>query len=257
MLIDSHCHLTAERFHDDQDVIIRHAREAGLQHLICIGTGCDDGERALALSRAHPGLISASVGLDPFSAHAAGDAFAEQLARLQELIVDGHYVALGEIGLDYHYDLGPKQQQWQRCAAQLDLAVRSDLPVVIHVREAFEDMLALLREHPRARGVIHSFTGDPEQGAAFLELGWFLGFNGIVTFKNAGSIAEAAAACPADRLLLETDSPYLAPVPKRGKRCEPAFLPHTAAHVAALRGERLDDVAAWSTRNARQLFRLD
>ncbi|MFW5845861.1 MAG: TatD family hydrolase [Planctomycetota bacterium] len=256
MLVDTHCHLTSDRFIDDREAVLERMQAAGVVHAICIGTGCADGEAVRSLCQEQPSLLSGTAGLDPFSCHQAGAAFADELARLEALLGLGGWVGLGEIGLDYHYDLDPAPVQRERFALQLDLAARLDLPVVIHVRDAVEDCLAVLREHPTNRGVIHSFTGHPAAAEGFLGLGWHLSFNGIATFKNAPEVAAAAAACPADRLLVETDSPYLAPVPRRGKRCEPAFVAHTLDFIAQLRGERAEDCAAWTTRNATRLFRL-
>jgi TatD DNase family protein len=237
--------------------VIARARAAGLDWMITIGTGCDDGTAALALRAEHPDCLAATVGLDPFSSHEAGAAFDDELARLADLLAGGGFVGLGEIGLDYHYDLDPRPLQQARFAQQLDLAVARDLPVVIHIRDAFDDALAVLGEHPRARGVIHSFSAGPELAERCLALGWHLGFNGMATFSNAKDVTAAACACPADRILFETDAPYLAPQPHRGRRCEPAHVVDTLGLIADARGERRDDLAAWSSRNARALFALD
>jgi TatD DNase family protein len=166
-------------------------------------------------------------------------------------------VAVGEIGLDYHYDLDPRNVQAERFERQLELAVRFDLPVVIHVREAHDDMAAILEAHPRNRGVIHSFTGGPAEAERYLAIGWHLAFNGVLTFKNADDVREAARCVPLDRLLVETDSPYLAPGPKRGARCEPAFVVHTLQALAAARGEDLAVLESATTANARTLFGLN
>jgi TatD DNase family protein len=146
--------------------------------------------------------------------------------------------------------------QAERFERQLDLAVRLDLPVVVHVREAHDDLASILEAHPRSRGVIHSFTGGVAEAERYLRAGWSLAYNGVLTFKKAEGLREAARATPADRMLVETDSPYLAPVPLRGTRCEPAFVAHTLAALAAARGEPLADVDAATTRNAVELFRL-
>ncbi|MHC5068716.1 MAG: TatD family hydrolase [Planctomycetota bacterium] len=256
MLIDSHCHLTSDRFADDRSAVIAACRAANLGHCLCIGTGVDDAYAALDLQATWPDLISVAAGLDPFTSFDAGDDFDHQLARLDELLLQGECRALGEIGLDYHYDLDPAPVQRSKLHRQLTLAERHHLPVVIHVRDAHDDMVAVLSEHPDVRGVIHSFTAGPAEAERYLALGWHLAFNGVVTFKNAAEVREAAKLTPADRLLVETDSPYLAPVPLRGKRCQPAYIQHTVDHLAAVRGERSQDIAAWTTRNAIQLFKL-
>jgi len=256
-MIDTHCHLTHAKFAGDADDAIARALAAGVTACVTIGTGVDDGVRARALALRHAGAVFATVGLDPFSSHAAGPAFDDAHQALAELLAAGGFVAVGEIGLDYHYDLDPRNVQAERFERQLELAVRLDLPVVIHVREAHEDMAAILGAHPRNRGVIHSFTGGPAEAERYLAIGWYLAFNGVVTFKNADEVREAARLVPLDRILVETDSPYLAPGPKRGARCEPAFVVHTLHALAAARGEDASALESATTANARGLFRLD
>jgi TatD DNase family protein len=256
-MIDSHCHLTHAKFSDDVDAVVARASDAGVSACVTIGTGVEDAIRARELAHRHSGTVFASAGLDPFSSHAAGDAFDGAYEALAGLLDDGGFVALGEIGLDYHYDLDPRPVQSERFERQLDLAQRLDLPVVIHVREAHDDMAAILKLHPRSRGVIHSFTGGPAEAERYLAIGWHLAFNGVVTFKNADELRAAARVVPADRILVETDSPYLAPSPKRGVRCEPAFVAYTLHALAALRGEDPAALDALTTANARTLFRLD
>lgn len=255
-MIDTHCHLTHARFSADAEAAIARAKDAGVSACITIGTGVQDAERTRALARLHPGFVFATAGLDPFSAHAAGDTFDEAFQALIGLLEAGGFHAVGEIGLDYHYDLDPRGVQAERFERQLDLAVRLDLPVVVHVREAHDDLASILEAHPRSRGVIHSFTGGVAEAERYLRAGWSLAYNGVLTFKKAEGLREAARATPADRMLVETDSPYLAPVPLRGTRCEPAFVAHTLAALAAARGEPLADVDAATTRNAVELFRL-
>lgn len=255
-VFDSHCHLTHDRFSADRDDAIARARDAGLVACVTIGTGVADAGHAADLAGRHPGFVHATAGLDPFSAHRAGDGFDDELAALAELLAGGRFVAVGEIGLDYHYDLDPRPVQARRFEAQLDLAERLDLPVVIHVRDAHADMAAVLAAHPGVGGVIHSFTAGPAEAEAYLALGWYVAFNGVATFRNAPEVREAAALVPAERLLVETDSPYLAPVPRRGTRCEPAFVAHTVAALAETRGEPVAALAAATTASARRLFRL-
>ena len=190
VIFDTHCHLTHHRLADDVDAIVDRAREAGLAGCITIGTGVEDGRRACDLTSRFEGFIHRTVGLDPFSAHAAGDAFDDEFAAMSELLRAGGFVGLGEIGLDYHYDLDPRLVQAERFECQLDLAVELDLPVVIHVRDAHDDMAAILGQHPKNRGVIHSFTGEPATATRYLELGWHLGLGGVVTFKNADALRQ-------------------------------------------------------------------
>jgi TatD DNase family protein len=255
-LIDTHCHLTHRRFAEGAGEAIGRAKEAGIVACVTIGTGVDDALRARALAREHPAFLAATAGLDPFSAHAAGAAFDEELTRLAALLREGGFVAVGEIGLDYHYDLDPRPLQAQRFERQLDLAEQLGLPVVVHVRDAHEDLAVILSAHPRSRGVVHSFTAGPREAERYLALGWHLAFNGVVTFENAAGVREAARLTPSDRLLLETDSPYLAPVPRRGQRCEPAYVAITGKRLAEVRGEEPEALACASTENARRLFGL-
>ena len=256
-MIDTHCHLTHARFAGDADDAIARALAAGVEACVTIGTGVDDGVRARELARRHAGVVFATAGLDPFSSHEAGPAFDDAQMALAELLEAGGFVAVGEIGLDYHYDLDPRKVQAERFERQLDLAAGLDLPVVIHVREAHADMAAILKSHSVNRGVIHSFTGGPEEAERYLAIGWHLAFNGVITFKNAEGVREAARLVPLDRILVETDSPYLAPGPKRGARCEPAYVVHTLHALAAARGEDTSVLQSVTTANARELFGLD
>ena len=255
-MIDTHCHLTHHKLRDDEDGVVARAREAGLCSCVSIGTGVEDAERVKALTRRHEGFVFGTAGLDPFSSHDAGDGFDEAFDRLSATLREGGFVAVGEIGLDYHYDLDPRPVQAERFERQLDLAVRLGLPVVIHVREAHEDMASILSAHPRSHGVIHSFTAGPSEAESYLELDWYLAFNGVLTFPRAEAVREAACLCPEERLLIETDSPYLAPVPQRGRRCEPAFVAHTLDRLAETRGEERERLRAATSANARRLFAL-
>jgi TatD DNase family protein len=255
-LIDTHCHLTHAKLIDEQGEIVTRAREAGLDACITIGTGIGDAHAVLASIERHADFLFGTAGLDPFSSHRCGDGFDAALSELDDLIGSGDFCAVGEIGLDYHYDLDPKPLQRERFERQLGLAARHDLPVVIHVREAHEDMLDVLRAHSVNRGVIHSFTAGPREAEAYVELGWYLAFNGVMTFKNATEVRDAARLTPAARLLVETDSPYLAPVPLRGRRCEPAYVAHTLAALAELRGDTLEQLDTQTSSNARKLFKL-
>jgi len=255
-MIDTHCHLTHAKLADDRDAVVERARNAGLEACITIGTGVEDAGAVLAAIESYPGFLHGTAGLDPFTSHRAGAAFDTEFDALARLIGGGGFCAVGEIGLDYHYDLDPKPVQRERFERQLRLAVERSLPAVIHVREAHEDMIDVLRANSDNHGVIHSFTAGPSEAERYLELGWHLAFNGVLTFKNAAEVREAAKLAPADRLLIETDSPYLAPVPMRGRRCEPAYVAHTLEALAATRGESLESVRTATTGNARRLFGL-
>ena len=262
-LIDTHCHLTSQRFDADRETLIPALPEHGVWRALTIGTGLADGRAVHALVQRFPERLAGAAGLDPHSCHEAGDGFAAQLAELATLLGGGGFAALGEIGLEYFHTVNPREQQIGQFEAQLALAVRLDLPVVIHVRDAAKgpstahaDTLMVLARNPRNRGVIHSFAGDAQDARRYLDLGWHLSFNGMVTYPKNDALRAAAAIVPADRLLVETDAPYLPPTPHRGKRCEPAWVALTAATLAEVRGEREDDVRAWTTRTACRLFKL-
>lgn len=248
---DSHLHLTDARFDGDRPAVLDRAREAGVVGMVTVGTDPEDARRALALA-ATAADVWATAGLHP---HAA-DRFSPALREaLEELVGRPEVVAVGETGLDYHYDNAPREAQRESFRAHLRIAAERALPVVVHSREADADTAALIREHAgTVRGVLHCFTGGPALMEAGLEAGWHVSFSGIVTFVP--SLADRVRGVPEDRLLIETDSPYLAPVPRRGGRNEPAFLPHTCRRVAEIRGVPPAEVAGLSVRNARAFYRL-
>jgi TatD DNase family protein len=260
-MFDSHCHLTNARFHPDRALVFSRMAESGITGCLTIGTGLEDAAHARELAASHPGVVWAAAGLDPFSCHEAGDAFTEHLAGLHRLLSSGGFVALGECGIEHHHELDPHAVQHERFAAQIAMSISLDLPLVIHARsgthggDAHAVALDIIHAHPGARGVIHSFDGTTAQAKAWLDAGFLVAFNGMVTFKGNDALREAARGIPADHLLIETDAPYLAPMPHRGKRCEPGHAAVTAAYVAELRGERVEDVMAWADRNARNLFK--
>lgn len=254
-MIDTHCHLTHEKMLPDRSELLTRARSV-LSACISIGTGVEDAIAVRDLVREESGFIYGTGGLDPFTTHRLGAGFDDARRQLADLLAEGEFCAVGEIGLDYHYDLDPVAIQRQRFESQLALAAELGLPVVIHVREAHQDMAEVLAAHPEVRGVIHSFTGGPAEAEAYLALGWWLAFNGVATFRNAPEVREAALRTPSDRILIETDSPYLAPVPKRGRRCEPAFVAHTLGVLAETRGETIEKLENDTDANARRLFGL-
>lgn len=256
-MIDTHCHLTHQKLLPEVEELVGRARNEGVTAVLTVGTGVDDARTGLELRQKYPDFIHLSAGLDPFTSHRAGERFDDELSRLEEFLREGHCKAVGEIGLDYHYDLDPRPVQADRLRRQIELAERIDLPVIIHVREAHDDMIAILGEHPAVNGVIHSFTSGTSHAERYLELGWLLGFNGVVTFKNAPDVRDTARMVPDDRLIVETDSPYLAPVPLRGRRCEPAYVRHTLECVAGLRDVPSRELDLITTTNATKLFGLD
>jgi TatD DNase family protein len=256
MLIDTHCHLDAKYFPAGADVAIERARAAGVTAFVVVGVGetLEPARQAVALAARRPDCF-AVVGVHPHNAAVLDDAM---FAELDRLAADPRVVAVGEIGLDYHYMRSPKEAQHAAFRRPIGLALRHKKPIVVHTREAPDDTIALLTEE-RARevgGIIHCFSEDRPFAERALALDFDLSFSGIVTFKTARAIQDVAAWAPADRILVETDSPYLAPVPFRGKSCEPAHVVHTARHVAELRGETFAEVAARTSENARRRLRL-
>jgi TatD DNase family protein len=251
-LVDSHCHLDDEQFHPDREQAIERARAAGVGHLLAIGTGNGppDLEAALRLARQYP-FIYATVGVHP---HDAAKATAETLAKLEALLSDEKVLALGEIGLDYHYDFSPRDVQHEIFVAQLRLADKAGKPVVIHTREAWQDTLRLLRENWSGGGIMHCFSGGADEAREALDLGFHLAFGGVLTFPKADAVRDAARLTPPARLLVETDAPYLAPVPHRGKRNEPAFAVDTLRRLAEVRGAPPEEIAAQTTSNFKALF---
>jgi len=251
-LVDSHCHLDDEQFEADRAQVIERALDAGVERMVAIGTGTGppDLEAGLRLARQHH-FIYATVGVHP---HDAAKATAETLIAMEALATDGKVLAMGEIGLDYHYDFSPRDVQREVFAAQLELARRAGKPIVIHTREAWDDTLRLLREHWHGGGIMHCFSGGAAEARQALDLGFHLSFGGVLTFPKADAVREAARLAPEDRLLVETDAPYLAPVPRRGKRNEPAFLVETVRRLAEVRGEAPEHIAAVTTRNFDRLM---
>jgi TatD DNase family protein len=256
-LVDSHAHLDAEDYAGELDAVVARARAAGLERVVCIGLWRAPGSfgNALELASSEPGFFSATAGVHP---HECARVPEEDWRRLEDLSCDPRIVAIGETGLDFHYDHSPRPAQEASFRRSIAIARNCEKPVVIHVREADEACLRILREEgvPAAGGVVHCFTGDAKAARAYLDLGLFVSVAGVVTFKAADAIREAVKIVPADRLLVETDCPFLAPVPHRGKRNEPAFVIETAKKVAELRGASLDDISRATTSNVRRLFRI-
>ena len=254
-MIDSHCHLDSEYFGEDRAEVLARARAAGVEAFICIGVGrgLAAPRDAAAIAASEPDVF-ATVGVHP---HDVAKMTEEEWTDLATLARAPRVVGVGETGLDYHYEHSPRETQIAAYHRFATLARDAGLPIVSHVRDAHDDAFAVLRtEGVGAGGVIHCFTGGVAEARAYLDLGQHLSFSGILTFKNATNIREAAAFAPLDRILIETDSPYLAPVPHRGKRNEPAFIAQTLAAIAALRGIAPAEVEAATSANARRLFRL-
>jgi TatD DNase family protein len=249
-MIDSHCHLDDPKFDGDREQTIQRALDAGVDRLLAIGTGNGppDLEAAIRLAERYP-VIYGTIGVHPHDASKAGD---ETWQRLEELCAHPKVVAIGEIGLDYHYDFSPRAVQQSAFERQLEIARAAGLPIVIHTREAWPDTLALLKQW-QGGGIMHCFTGDRTQAREALDLGFHLSFGGVLTFPKAEELREAARHAPEDHILIETDCPYLAPVPHRGKRNEPAFMVETARRLAEVRGVTAERIAAVTTQNFERL----
>ncbi|HEV2690864.1 MAG TPA: TatD family hydrolase [Bryobacteraceae bacterium] len=256
-LIDSHCHLDSPEFDADRDEVIERALAAGVERMMAIGTGSGppDLEAAVRLADKYEAFY-ATAGIHP---HDAAKATPHDLQRVADLLAHPKVLAVGEIGLDYHYDFSPRDTQHAVFIEQMAIAGAARKPIVIHTREAWDDTLALLERHwtPHGLGgIMHCFSGGPAEAQRALDLGFYLSFGGIVTFPKALELQAAAKQAPHDRILLETDAPYLAPVPKRGKRNEPALMVHTARKLAELRGESLEDISRITTENFQRLLTL-
>ncbi|MGH7481217.1 MAG: TatD family hydrolase [Longimicrobiales bacterium] len=251
-LFDSHCHLTDERFRGDVADVIDRARACGVVGMVTIASDAADAEAAIALARRFPD-VWATAGLHPHTADRS-----EDLDRIDALVDEDRVVAIGETGLDYHYENASRAAQRCTFDAHVALAERTGLPLVVHSRDADADTIDVVRACGVAgiRGVLHCFAGGPPLLEAALEAGWHVSFSGLASFGSYDA-AGYVGVVPADRLLIETDSPYLAPVPVRGKRNEPAFVRHVAAAVAAAVGASADELAHSTTANARRFYRLD
>jgi TatD DNase family protein len=255
-LVDTHCHLDPGYFPGGAEEVMARAEAAGVHGFVVVGVGKDltPARQAVALAERHPDRVAATAGVHPHDATTLDDALG---AELLALAARPEVVAVGEIGLDYHYDHSPRDEQRATFARLIAVARQVKKPIVVHTRDAAADTLGLLASE-QARdvgGIIHCFSEDRAFAERALDLGFDLSFSGIVTFKSARAIHEVAAWAPLDRVLLETDSPYLAPVPLRGKPCEPAYIVHTAARVAELRGVDIAVLAEATTTNAERRFR--
>jgi TatD DNase family protein len=258
-VIDSHCHLADDVFTADLDAVVARARAAGLERALIILEAGNPQEAAQA-ARAHALWpdVRMAIGVHPHAAHgfAADPSLSARLVR-EQIAATPQARAVGEIGLDYHYDFSPRSVQHEVFRAQIAVARELDLPVVIHTREADDDTMAILRESGAGtlRGVLHCFTGTGSLARAALDIGFYISFAGILTFPKAGELRDTARLVPLDRLLVETDSPFLAPVPHRGGRNEPARVVHVAETLAEVTGQTVDELARATTANFHSLFR--
>lgn len=253
-LVDTHCHLADSRLDSELDAVLARAAEAGIEKIVSVGAigPIENDRRTVAIAEAHPHIFAA-VGVHP---HDARDCTSDRIAELRELAKSQKVVAIGESGLDFHYMHSPVDAQEQALRAHLRLAAELGKPIVIHCRDAEERLAAIVREEglPPKGGVIHCFTGDAKAAETFLDLGFHISFSGILTFKNADTVRQAARIVPDDRVMVETDAPYLAPQPYRGKRNEPAFVRRTLEVLAEVRATEPDALAATTVCNAERFF---
>uniref|UniRef100_A0A7C4QRC9 TatD family deoxyribonuclease n=1 Tax=Schlesneria paludicola TaxID=360056 RepID=A0A7C4QRC9_9PLAN len=253
--IDTHCHLNEDAFSPDLADVVQRAEQSGVTRMLVVGIDLASSRRAVELAERFPSVF-AVVGIQPNYVQSAG---ANDLSAIEELSRSPRVVAIGETGLDRYWDFAPLDQQIAAFEQHIELARQRDLPLVVHCREAEADVLTVLRRAAGAAelaGVMHSFSGDLATATECVALGLHISFAGMLTFKRNDALRSVAAALPAERLLLETDAPYLAPAPYRGKRNEPAYLPFTGACLAEVRKAPTETVAAVTTANARRLFRL-
>jgi TatD DNase family protein len=255
MLFDTHVHLNAEQFNEDLEEVISRAKEAGVGKMVVVGFDRPTIERAMELVE-HYDFLYASVGWHPVDAI---DMTNEDLAWIEELSSHPKVVALGEMGLDYHWDKSPKDVQKEVFRKQIHLAKKVKLPIIIHNREATQDIVDILREEgaEEVGGIMHCFSGSPEIAQECVDMNFYISLGGPVTFKNAKKPKEVAQEIPLDRLLIETDCPYLAPHPNRGKRNEPAYVKLVAEQIAELKGISLEEVEKITTENANKLFNIN
>jgi TatD DNase family protein len=263
MFIDSHCHLDGPRFDSDREQVIARAREAGVTTMLAVGTGDGSGtlDCAVKIAEQHESVY-ATVGIHPHEAQLAKDS---DLAELEQLACNPKVIAWGEIGLDYYYDHSPRDIQQRVFIRQMELAHAAKLPIVIHCRpsdhsdNAWEDCLGLMEQHWKPSGlggVLHCFTSTWPHAKRALDMGFMISFAGNVTFPKAQQIRDSALQVPLDRMLIETDSPFLAPVPYRGKRNEPAFVKQVAMQIGELRGVLMEEIGRQTAENFRKFFRL-
>jgi len=255
MFIDSHAHIDGHEFDADREAVIERAHAAGVSVILNVGTGdphSDAFERAVALGQQHENIYTA-IGTHPHDARLYDD---RAEAKIKNLIRNERVIAWGEIGLDFHYDNSPRDEQVNVFKRQLRAARACDLPVVIHTREAESETIEILKNEPESRGVFHCFSGSMNLAEAALELGFMISFSGIVTFKKAEELRNVARQVPLDRLLIETDCPYLSPIPYRGKRNEPAFVVEVARCLAGIHDTSIEQMAQQTSDNFRRFFGL-
>ncbi len=253
-LFDTHAHYDDARFDEDRDEFVSSLPENGVDFIVDVGCSFDSVPKAAALAEKY-GFIYCTAGFHPNDAQNAEND-SNSINFLKKYLAHPKNVALGEIGLDYHWDDVPREVQKKWFDIQLSLAEELDKPVIIHDREAHGDCMEIIRKHPNVKGVFHSYSGSPEMAEELIKLGWYISFSGVLTFKNAAKLPEVARIVPEERMLIETDCPYLAPVPFRGQRCDSVKMAKTAEKLAELRGLTYSDICRITTENAKRFYRI-
>ena len=253
MLFDTHAHLNDEAFDADREALLETFRGAGVGWVMNAGCSLESSCSGLALAEKYD-WIYASVGSHPDIADEVTDTVLDTYRQMSQ---HPKVKAIGEIGLDYHYETIHRDQQKQAFRAQMALARELDLPVIVHERDAHEDGMAIVKEFPQVKGVFHCYSGSAEMARQLVQMGWYIGFTGVLTFKNARKAVETAASIPIERIVLETDCPYMAPEPFRGRRCHPGLLPYMAQKLAEIREVDVAEITRITTENAKRLYRIE
>ena len=253
MLFDTHAHLNDDAFDQDREALLAGLQDKGVSLVMNAGCSLEASYQVVEMSKLYPWLYAA-VGSHPDAADEVNEAVLEEYKKLCKL--NDKVKAIGEIGLDYHYEDIPREIQQKAFRMQMELARELDLPVIVHERDAHEDGMAIVREFPTVTGVFHCYSGSAEMARQLVDMGWYIGFTGVLTFKNARKAVETAASIPLDRIVLETDCPYMAPEPFRGKRNDPGYLYRMAEQLAQIRGITPEEAAAITTENGKRLYRI-
>ena len=253
MYFDTHAHYDDKRFNDDRDVLLGSMIDGGITLILNAGSSLRSSKFGIKLAEKYP-LIYSSVGVHPHDSKSMTD---ETIAELETLLAHPKAMTVGEIGLDYHYDFSPRDIQRKRFREQMELALRAKKPVIIHERESLSDTMDIIRDYRELTGVVHCFSGSWETAKTILDMGWYLSFTGVITYNNARRVLEVLEKMPAERIMLETDCPYLSPEPVRGNRNSSLYLPYTAERIATSRGITVEEVAALTMKNGRRFFGIN
>ena len=253
MLFDTHAHMDDRAFREDRDAILEGLADKGVGLVMNPGCSLESSRNAVALAEKYP-FVYAAVGSHPDVADEVNDTVLDEYGKLCKL--HSKVKAIGEIGIDYHYEDIPRELQLKAFRMQMELAREVKLPVIVHEREAHEDGMAVVREFPDVTGVFHCYSGSAEMARQLVDKGWYIGFTGVLTFKNARKAIETAESIPLERIVLETDCPYMAPVPHRGKRNDPGYLCHMAEKLAEIRGLSVEEIHEITTENGKRLYRI-